>query len=205
MTELRKEEEQAQPDSGWAFLKHQRLELPDLRAQLVFWPLVVIGLALDLWSKRIVFDWLQGGSVTLINGFLRLVARENAGAAFGIAAGQTKLLIAVSAIALIMIFVFFFVSGAERRLVHIALGFFAAGVSGNLYDRIFNNGLVRDFIDIEYWPGKHWPAFNVADTMLCIAVALLIISSFRSPRDHLSHLKSRLTRKSSQKRAQQHK
>ena len=51
---------------------------------------------------------------------------------------------------------------------------------------------VRDFIDVVYWPGRHWPAFNVADTMLCIAVGLLIVSSF-------------FTGQSCQKRAQQHK
>ena len=55
-------------------------------------------------------------------------------------------------------------------MVQVALGLFAAGVSGNLWDRIFNGGQVRDFIDVVYWPGRHWHTFNVADAMLCIAV-----------------------------------
>ena len=100
----------------------------------------------------------------------------NDGAAFGIASGQRYLLVAVSVIALIVILTVFLFSGSERKLVHIALGLFAAGICGNLYDRIFNNGLVRDFIDVVYWPGRHWPAFNIADSMLCIGVGLLIIS-----------------------------
>jgi signal peptidase II len=66
-------------------------------------------------------------------------------------------------------------------LVHVALGLFAAGVCGNLYDRIFNDGLVRDFIDV-YYRQHHWPAFNVADSMLCIAVGLGIISCFWAPK-----------------------
>jgi signal peptidase II len=107
-----------------------------------------------------------------------LVVAENAGAAFGIAAGQRYLLVGVSVVALIIILAIFLLSGTERKLVHVALGLFTAGVCGNLWDRIFNNGLVRDFIDVVYWPGRHWPAFNVADSMLCIAVGLLIISTF---------------------------
>jgi len=152
------------------------------------------GLALDLWSKKAVFDWLgqkPGHSVSIIDGFLQFIRAKNAGAAFGIATGQTQLLVAVSAVALVVILVVFLLSGTEKKLVHIALGLFAAGVCGNLHDRIFHDGFVRDFIDIVYWPGRHWPAFNIADSMLCIAVALLIISAF--------------TEKSSRKRAQQHK
>ena len=199
MTEPEKEENGAQPGSGIisriSYLVSRytsrftlcvsRGMLPDLAAQLVFWPLVVIGIALDLWSKRAVFDWLQqqqGNSISIIDGFLQLVIAENAGAAFGIAAGQRYLLVTVSVIALIVIFAVFLFSGTKQKLVQIALGLFAAGVCGNLYDRIFNNGLVRDFIDVVYWPGRHWPAFNIADSMLCVGVGLMIISGFRVPK-----------------------
>jgi signal peptidase II len=192
--ELKKEESSTRPSSGRVFLKYRPLALPGLRVHLVFWPLMVIGIALDLWSKRAVFDWLQqqGNSISIIDGFLRLVMALNDGAAFGLFSGKPYLLVAVSIVALIAIFVIFFFSGTERRFVHIALALFAAGVCGNLYDRIFNNGLVRDFIDVVYWPGRHWPAFNIADSMLCIAVGLLVISTF-------------LTGKSFQKCGQQHK
>ncbi len=175
-------------------LKTQNLKLKTVKAHLTFWPLMAAGFALDLWSKRAVFDWLQqqqGGSVSIINGFLQLVTAENAGAAFGIATGQRYLLIAVSIIALIVILAVFLFSGAEHKLVYFALALFTAGVCGNLYDRIFNDGRVRDFIDVVYWPGRHWPAFNIADSMLCVGVGLIIISSF-------------FTGKSSRKHAQQH-
>jgi signal peptidase II len=205
MTEFKKEKS-ARPSSGRAFLSDSKKPLrctpflrgfavPGLKAQLFFWPLMVLGLALDLWSKRTVFDWLQqrGNSVSIIDGFLQLVAMENKGAAFGIASGQRYLLIMISVIALIVIFGIFLFSGTERKLVHIALGLFAAGVCGNLYDRLFyTDGAVRDFIDVVYWPGKHWPAFNVADSLLCVGVGLMIISCI-------------LTDKSPPERAQQHK
>ncbi len=184
MTEFEREESSARPTSGRAFLKRQAFALPDLAAHLVFWPLMAAGLTLDLWSKRAVFNWLEqkpGNDVSIIDGFLQLVAMENKGAAFGIAAGQYHLLVAVSVIALIVIFAVFVFSGTRQKLVHIALALFAAGVCGNLYDRIFNNGLVRDFIDV-YYRQYHWPAFNVADSLLCVGVGLMIISSFRAPK-----------------------
>jgi signal peptidase II len=161
---------------------------------LLFTFYFLLLLVLDLWSKRAVFDWLrqqQSHSVSIIGGFLQLVMAENAGAAFGIATGRRYLLVAVSVVALIAIFTVFFLSGTERKSVYISLGLFAAGVCGNLYDRIFNNGLVRDFIDVVYWPGRHWPAFNIADSMLCVGVGLLVVSTF--------------TGKSSRRYARQHK
>jgi signal peptidase II len=86
---------------------------------------------------------------------------------------------------LIVIFAVFLFSGTKQRLAHVALGLFAAGVCGNLYDRISNDGLVRDFIDVTIWPGRHWPAFNVADSLLCIAVGLGVISCFQVPKRSL--------------------
>lgn len=172
-----------------------RTRLPGLKAQLIFWPVMAIGLTLDLWSKSFVFGRLQQqhhNGISIIDGFLQLVLAENEGAAFGIATGHSQLLVAVSVTALMLIFAVFLFTGTERKLVHIALALFAAGICGNLYDRIFNEGFVRDFIDVVYWPGRHWPAFNIADTMLCTAVGLLIISNLA-------------TEMSSRKRARQHK
>ncbi len=195
MTETKVEESSTQPSSGPASLKHLSLALPDLKAHLIFWSLTLGGLALDLWSKSAVFNWLEqkpGNSVSIIDGFLRLVMALNNGAAFGIFAGKPYFLTAISVIALAIVLGAFLFNGTGHRLVHIALGMFTAGICGNLYDRIFNDGSVRDFIDV-YYRDHHWPAFNVADSLLCIGVGLLVISTFLT------------TEKSSQKQPQQHK
>jgi signal peptidase II len=201
MSELKSEEDRARPSSGRAFSSYvgnessRRLGLPDCKAQLIFWSILVLGLILDLWSKRAVFEWLRqkpDNTVTLIAGLLRLIIAENAGAAFGMATGQRHLLVAMSVIALVVVFVVFLFGRICQRSTHVALGLFAAGICGNLYDRIFNDGLVRDFIDVVYWPGRHWPAFNVADSMLCIGVGLMIVSGL-------------FIGKSSRRRAQRHK
>jgi signal peptidase II len=205
MTEFKKEES-ARPSSGRVFLSDTKKPLrcisflrgfavPPLKAQLIFWPLMVFGLALDLWTKKAVFDFLEHqpyNRYSIIDGILQFVRVLNDGGAFGLFSGRSYLLGAVSIIAMVVIIAIFLFSGSERRLVHIALGLFAAGVCGNFYDRIFNDGMVRDFIDIVYWPGKHWPAFNVADSLLCVGVGLMIFSAV-------------LTDKSPPERAQQHK
>jgi len=146
----------------------------------VFWTVAVLGFALDLWTKRAVFAWLRDKpteSAELIRGFLTFKAALNAGAAFGIASGAQAFLAAVSVFALVALVGVFLFGGMRQRVMQLALGLFAAGVCGNLWDRLFNNGQVRDFIDVVYWPGKHWHTFNIADAMLCIAVGLLMIAT----------------------------
>ena len=175
----------AQPNSENNLSKRHSFILPTLKAHLTFWLLAAAGLILDLWSKSAVFSLLEQkpiNSVSIIQGFLHLVRTENPGALFGMFPGHAGL----------FIFAIFLFSRDQHILFHIALALFAAGVCGNLYDRIFNGGLVRDFIDVVYYPGRHWPAFNVADAMLCIGVGLLIITNY-------------VTVKSARTRAQQHK
>jgi len=166
-----------------SFLSSQNL--PDKTAQLLFWSISLIGLMLDLWTKSLIFKRFRiGESYSIIDGFFQLTAVLNAGAAFGLANGKRLFLISASIIASVLVIGFFYFGKIKHRLAQIALGLFMAGVWGNLYDRIFNNGYVRDFIDITIWPGTHWPAFNLADSMLCIAVGLSIITLIYIPKKH---------------------
>ena len=202
------EEYNYQPTSGKIGVANLRAALPTLKAHLIFWLLIIAGIILDLWTKRAVFDWLQSQpfySFSVIDGIVQLVIAENSGAAFGIAAGKTTLLIAVSIIAMITIVAVFLFSRIKPVLTQISLALLAAGVFGNLWDRIFNQGRVRDFIDVVYWPGKHWPAFNIADTMLCIGVALMILSNMRAGGLTTERKDTLIPAKSSQTHAQQRK
>ena len=194
MTEIKTEESGARLRPEQAPVKPLSGVMPDLKAHLIFWSLAMGGLLLDVWSKKAVFDWLgreQSHSVSIIDGFLRFIIALNNGAAFSTFSGKVYLLTAISVVALLVVFGVFLFSGTQYRSIHIALGLFTGGICGNLYDRIFNDGLVRDFIDV-YYRDKHWPTFNVADSLLCIGVGLLIVSTF-------------LTEKPSQKHAQQRK
>jgi len=153
---------------------------PDFRTHLIFWSVTAAGFALDLWSKKAAFEYLQSrddGPVSIIGGFLQLRAQQNPGAAFGIATGQPILLVSISIIAIVALLVLFLLGKIHGRPACVALALFSAGVLGNLHDRIFNHGCVRDFIDV-YYRHWHWPTFNLADAMLCIAIGVLIISGF---------------------------
>ena len=178
MSRSDKDNDTPQPDEGRFFSK-----MPDLTGHLIFWPIAIIGVAADLWSKYWVFKWLGDKPPdyehTVVEGFLTFVVRMNAGAAFSMASGQRGWLIAISVIAFFVVVGLFLFGGAHRRIMQVSLGLFTGGIIGNLYDRI-DTGLVRDFIDVVYWPGKHWPAFNVADSMLCTAVGLIIICNLTS-------------------------
>ena len=186
MTETETENNSARLSLNRAFSKRLLPALPDSKAHLTFWSLAAGGLALDLWTKKAVFDRLETGETfQIIDGFLQLVIARNNGAAFGMFAGKSFFLTATSIIALAVIFAVFLFGGSRQKLVNIALGLFTAGVCGNLYDRIFNDGLVRDFID--YYGGFDWPAFNVADSLLCIGVGLLIISTFFTEKPARKH------------------
>ena len=88
--------------------------------------------------------------------------------------------ITISAVALVVVLVIFFSGRLRGMAMHTGLGLFTAGIIGNLFDRVFNDGYVRDFIDV-YWREHHWPTFNVADSMLCVAVGLMIIANLTSP------------------------
>ena len=147
---------------------------------LIFWPIAIFGIIADLWSKSAVFEWLgelKNGEFVVVEGFFKFVMALNNGAAFSIASGRRTILVSVSIIAMIAVVGIFLFGSERRKIMQVSLGLFLGGIVGNLYDRMFNEGFVRDFIDI-YWKDHHWPAFNIADSMLCIAVGLMIIASF---------------------------
>ena len=159
--------------------------IPWMTATLLFWPVAVAGAALDIWSKLAVFSWLQeipSQQYVLIDGYVRFVLRENDGAAFSLFRGWTFMLVGISAAALLIVLFIFFTRKIHSRFMLFALGCITSGIIGNLYDRIFNDGRVRDFIDVLIplinYP---WPTFNVADSMLCIGTGLLIISNLKAP------------------------
>jgi len=140
----------------------------------------------DLWSKSAVHRWLTtlpDNEYVCIEGLLKFVIRLNPGAAWSIFENQTVALLCISIVALAIVLGIFLFGRTRQMIMAFALGLFAAGITGNLYDRAFNEGLVRDFIDV-FIPiiDYPWPAFNIADSMLCIAIGLLIISTFTSAR-----------------------
>ena len=157
--------------------KSEGQKWPGAGDHAIFWSIVVVGIVADLWSKWAVFKWLQGMAYNekiFVEGYFSFVTALNNGAAFSIMAGKQPVLIAVSAVAMVAVVCIFLFGKIMHKTMVVSLGLFMAGIVGNLYDRV-TTGQVRDFIDVHYKEVYHWPAFNVADSMLCTAVGLMII------------------------------
>lgn len=157
------------------------------RTHVVFWPLVAVGLGLDLLTKHLAFARLQMDEhIELIPGLLRINLALNSGGAFSLVPGRRWLLIAAGIAAMVAILVWLFLTKDHRMPVIMGLAAVLAGICGNLYDRIFNYGLVRDFIDlcVGRW---HWPTFNIADSLLCIGVAIMLLYQWLTGRPSQRH------------------
>lgn len=160
-----------------------------LGAHLRLWTPAIVGLAADLWTKNWAFAQL-GRTREVIPDVLSLQRSENRGALMGIGQNMTVLFIVASLLALLFVLFIFVKSARTQRSFHAGLGMVLAGALGNLYDRIFREGRVRDFIKIELRIGdtELWPwVFNVADMLLVCGVAVLMINiwfdrkSFQKP------------------------
>ena len=135
-----------------------------------------VSLALDQATKLYVdshFDLYE--SVPVIPGFFHLTYIRNQGAAFGILSSgslRVPFFITVAIIALLAILWYLRSLRADQRLAAFALALIFSGALGNLIDRV-RLGEVIDFLDV-FWKHYHWPAFNVADSAICVGVTLLI-------------------------------
>ncbi len=139
---------------------------------------LVLDQASKLWIQNTFSFW---DSIQVIPGMFKLVYVLNRGAAFGFlnntsGTWQTYFFIAVTALAVVLIF--HLVRSVNRRdpFLFNGLGLVLGGAVGNLVDRI-RLGHVIDFLDF-YWGRYHWPAFNIADVAISIGVLCLIISFY---------------------------
>jgi signal peptidase II len=147
--------------------------------------------ALDQLTKWLVRQYIPyGAEIPIIPGFFSLVHASNTGAAFSMFTGNNLFFIGLASVALAVI-LFLLIRDPTARtprqrltnITKISLGLLAAGIVGNLTDRILR-GAVTDFLHF-YVREYAWPSFNVADSCICIAAGLLIVASFQKNKDAL--------------------
>lgn len=142
--------------------------------------IALIVLILDLASKFWVESVLRFGEVIPVTSFFNLVLTYNPGAAFSFLSDQPGwqrwFLSGIAAIASLVI-AYMLYKYRHERLFCWSLSLVLGGALGNLYDRI-TLGHVVDFLDF-YIGNYHWPAFNIADSAICIGAVLLVYESFR--------------------------
>ena len=132
---------------------------------------------LDQASK----EWVRGTfglheAIPVVPGFFDLTYIRNTGAAWGMFSGQNLALSLLAFGMLVVLVVFRRKLLPPGRLHRVALGLLCGGIVGNLFDRL-RLDYVTDFLDFHF-RGSHFPAFNVADSAICVGVGIYILGSF---------------------------
>jgi signal peptidase II len=83
----------------------------------------------------------------------------------------------VTLLAIVVLLVYFIRVPHQRTLTLWGIGLILGGAVGNGIDRLWL-GQVIDFLDF-HWNTYHWPAFNLADSAICVGVGLLLLDAFR--------------------------
>jgi len=145
---------------------------------------------LDQLTKWLVLQDIGfGAEIPVIPGFFSLVHVTNTGAAFGMLQGKNTFFIVLAAVAMVVVVGLFWLNrpSANRAgpgltaTTKVALALLLAGIAGNLVDRLWR-GQVIDFLHF-YHEQYEFPSFNVADSCISVAAALLILGSVISGKD----------------------
>ena len=134
----------------------------------------------DQLTKWLVRENIPYGSeVPMIPGFFSLVHAVNTGAAFSMFTGNNTFFIGLAFVALVTIIFLLFRSPGTNFATRLSFCLLVTGILGNLTDRVLR-GAVTDFLHF-YIREYAWPSFNVADSCICVAAGLLILSSLERP------------------------
>jgi len=156
----------------------QRFGAPAAAATILFF------YALDQATKWLVTRSLLFDSQrVIIPGFFSLVYWGNTGAAFSSFNEKNGLFIALSVLTLAVLAFFAARRAFQHTVTRVAVSLLSAGVLGNVTDRIHHHYVVDFLLFNLHVPfADPWPAFNVADSCICIAATLLILSAWLEER-----------------------
>ena len=158
--------------------------------RILFLILFIVILGADQFTKYLAATLLvEGESIKIIPGLFDLTLVYNRGAAFGLFSGLPDIprriaLWGVATLALIAVGHFMYKEAKNDNWSKTALVGILAGACGNIIDR-FRFDSVVDFLDF-YINSYHWPAFNIADSAICVGVGVLIFRmSFSSQKQEV--------------------
>ena len=144
-------------------------------------------IALDQLTKAIVLRFLPnvGDEKVVLDGFFKFVYWQNTGAAWSLFRDRNEILAIVALVALLILFLSRHHFDSRTLLGQLAFGLIIGGIVGNLIDRL----RVHHVIDFLYFYLRRrdgtiadFPAFNVADSAICIGVGLVFLVTWRSER-----------------------
>ena len=145
---------------------------------LLFGVLVALAvIVLDQLSKLWIFDHFVPGESLTVTPLFNLVLVFNPGAAFSFLAEHTgwqRWFFSLIALSITGWILWQLRTAKPRTWFSISLALIMGGALGNLIDRLWL-GMVIDFIDV-HAGGWHWPAFNIADSAVCVGAVLYVLS-----------------------------
>ncbi|GGP24311.1 signal peptidase II [Silvimonas amylolytica] len=151
-----------------------------MRKWLIVAALVIVA---DQITKLLIQSHFQFGEMyTLIPGCFSLTLTYNLGAAFSFlanAGGWQRHFFTVLALVVSGVIIYTLRRHHQQARFSLALALILGGALGNVIDRVAY-GHVVDFI-LVYWKNWYYPAFNVADSAICVGAALLVIDSIARP------------------------
>lgn len=155
------------------------------RRSLRWFAIALLVIVLDQLTK-IYFNgsYQFGEQREVIPGVLNFTLLYNPGAAFSFLAGAggwQKYFFTLLAFGVSGWLGWNIVKGRFSCLMNLAASFIIGGALGNVIDRMIH-GHVIDFIQVHWQQSWYYPAFNVADSFICVGAALMVLDSFRGGR-----------------------
>jgi signal peptidase II len=140
--------------------------------------MAVLVVVADQVTKYLVRTQLPPGASWEITQWLRPIVQithvTNTGVAFGMFPGLGIVGAAVSAVISVIIIIYQRQIPHEQWPTRLALGLMLGGAIGNLIDRVAL-GSVVDFVDLNFWPLRQFPVFNVADSSVTVGTIVLLV------------------------------
>jgi signal peptidase II len=145
----------------------------------------LVVLALDQLTKAIVLHFLPNvwDERTVLAGFFKVVHWQNTGAAWSSFTGKNGLLALIAVAALVILFFSRHHFNSHTMLGQFAFGLVIGGIMGNLVDRIIRQHVVdflRFYLQQRGGEETGFPAFNIADSAICVGVTLVFLMTWRN-------------------------
>ena len=154
---------------------------PLVRSRLLFYggaaTVVVVDQIVKFWVARNLPAYTPVNPIPSLSPVFSFTFVKNTGVAFGMFPQFGGIFRFLTAFVILGILLFQRTLSVKEVWLHLTLGLVTGGALGNLLDR-FTRGFVVDFLDVNFWPFRLWPVFNVADSAIVVGVALLLIDSF---------------------------
>ena len=161
-------------------LSHERVVAKPGRMTGLFYGSVMAVVVLDQITKALVAANLPlMEPVDLISWMAPVFSFtfvHNTGIAFGLFPGRGHLFLVFSIVVALGAVIFRTKVVGSEWWSHLALGLVVGGALGNIIDRLLR-GYVVDFLDVNFWPFRTWPVFNLADASVVVGVGLLLLDS----------------------------